>query len=317
MSIYRFLATLLPLLSPIYCSAQVAQDEGYRVIIDTLNVRDFHAKTKRPRDARWIYRNDKNVLEIELASSRSKQNSPWIIFECKDMDSARVYKLNDSVFYVKAYRTNSTTYFLRFNIQRQPWGCPWNVITHQTTKRAYVPSTDQFVDILEVSHDYVSPSVDSPMCEKYKVVKVAVNGQSLWVNGQSVYGIIESNLSLLTVIGGKTIEVKSTSNYGMPDSDDEQITGCGSYNYAVIIVDGTEHLIRLDHVPDGRFPYLQLPLSYFHKACAKELRLSSEGYTLYVCSAIMEGFADSYYSIRQDKHGEFVANPIYAVKYYY
>lgn len=314
---------LLLILVPLIPIRAIRVNE-WKLCIDTLShqayleeIREDKSLAPNKRIATAKYDENRNALcyDFGMQSTDKKGNGMQILMWAYNQLSSDIYGINDTVFYASSKMKAGGTMYLRFTIKRQPRVYVWDIGNIRQEQLCYIPSAHCFAKILKVSNDYVSSTMDDSVCNQFRIVRIEMAGKQKWVDGRLVYGLYNSRQVLKTTIDGIPLEFYPTAYFGMPDANDEGITWCESYNYAIMKVNGKPYPLQLDETRGEVCPYVQMTTNHNEKTCASSLWKTNGIYHLQLSHCFMEGFADTFYSIKQDGSDGYIAHKDYSIIY--
>lgn len=120
----------------------------------------------------------------------------------------------------------------------------------------------QLAEITAVSNNYHKQNPKDDVCESFKYVKVKVNGLEGIVDGRKIYLLRKDGQGMSKSIGGNSVALTATKNFGVDVMDEEGLTGCSIRTPAVFFDEkaGYIGLVRMkkNKFYDADYPYFEL-----------------------------------------------------------
>ena len=297
----------------------------WKLCIDTLSQQTYlkgikkgKALTPNKRIATAKYDEDRNALcfDFGMLATSEKGNDMQILMWDYNQLASDIHVINDTVFYASSKMKAGGTMYLRFSIKSQPRVYVWDIGNIRQEQLCYIPSAHCFAKIIEIGNDYVSSTMDDSICDQFRIVQIEIAGKQKWIDGRLVFGLYNSKQVLKTTIDDTSFEFYPTAHFGMPDANDDGITWCESFNYAIMKVNGKPYPLRLDEIKKKQCPYVQMTTNHNERTCASSLWKTSDTYHLQLSHCFTAGFADTFYSIKQDGNDGYIAHEDYCIMYY-
>ncbi len=170
---------------------------------------------------------------------------------------------------------------------------------------------EQIVEVKQISQNYYKNNLSDDDCQSFKYVKIKINDLEGYVDGRTIYSLIQNEQYKKAQINNFEVSIQPTNYIGIGVSNEEGLTSC-TINTPIIFKDkannyeGLVQMLKNDFYKE-EYPYFELKNNDEAFDEIIDIQKKDNVFFLKIKRLYQEGSAIILVSIYQNKSNRFVA----------